>query len=267
MNTGMAVPTAAMSSGRAGDQFRIVPPGLSIIEGFWPELFPALLVLWSAVVAAWALSGQSYFVPVGIWATVTTLMLWPVGWRLHRPYFSYRRPLFILGVLSMAYVPFIGFVLRSQTPYWLKTVLWLLLPVDLTVFGFLPALRTGIGKPIKMFFRPDLLFGDGRMLCCGIVSVAFGLRYMLGPLPHAGISISIPTWNWWGIAFAMGAGFIPMIPLRGIHKFVSRVSRVVSGQWSGWDSILFKEGFLVVTALSIGWGFHHVFGGASHLPR
>lgn len=246
----------------ADEQFRIVPPGLSIIEGFWPELFPALLVLWSAVVAGWAISGQSYFVPLGIWASVTTLMLWPVGRRLHRSYFSYRSPLFILGVLSMAYIPFIGFVIESGAPYWVKVVLWLLLPVDLTVFGFLPALQSAIRKPIRMFFRPDLLFGDGRVLSGGIVAVAFGLRYMLGPPPPPGIPIAIPAWNWWAIAFAMAAGFIPMIPLRGIHKLVSRVSRMVSGRWSGWDSVVFKEGFLVITALSIGWGFHHVFGGA-----
>ncbi len=244
-------------------EFRIVPAGLPIIEGFWPELFPALVVLWSAIVAAWAISGQSYLVPVGIWATVTILMLWPVGRRLHRQYFSYRGPLFILGVLSMAYIPFIGFVIQSAAPYWLKATLWLLLPVDLTVFAFLPGLRSAIGKPIGMFFRPDLLFGDGRVLCCGIVAIVFGLRYMLGPLPPAGIPISIPEWNWWGIAFAMGAGFIPMIPLRGIHKLVTKVNRMVTGHWGGWDAVVFKEGFLILAALSIGWGFHHVFGGAT----
>lgn len=256
-----AAPGTASLRG-ANEQFRIVPQGLSIIEGFWPELFPALLVLWSAVVAGWAISGRSYFVPLGIWASVTTLMLWPVGRRLHRSYFSYRSPLFILGVLSMAYIPFIGFVIESGAPYWVKVVLWLLLPVDLTVFGFLPALHSAIRKPIRMFFRPDLLFGDGRVLVGGIVAVAFGLRYMLGPHPPAGIPIAIPAWNWWAIAFAMAAGFVPMIPLRGVHKLVTRVIRMTSGRWSGWDSVLFKEGFLVITTLSIGWGFHHVFGGA-----
>lgn len=243
-------------------EFRIVPPGFSIIEGFWPELFPALLALWTAVIAGWAISGSAYWVPVGIWASVTTLMLWPVGRRLHRRYFSYRSVLFILGVLSMAYIPFVGFVIQSDAPYWLKATFWLLLPVDLTVFAFLPALRAAIGKPIRMFFRPDLLLGDGRVLCCGIIATVFGLRYLLGPLPTAGIPVSIPKWDWWGIAFAMGAGFIPMIPLRGIHKLVTRVNRLVMDRWGGWDSVIFKEGFLVVSALSIPWGFHHVFGGA-----
>ncbi len=242
---------------------KIVPPGLSVIEGFWPELFPVLLVLWTALVSAWAVTGQAYFVPVAIWATVTTLMLWPVGRRLGRRYLSYRSALFILGVLSMAYIPFIGFVFQSRAPYWLKATLWLLLPVDLTVFAFLPSLRSAIGRPIKMFFRPDLLFGDGRVLCCGIIATVLGLRYMLGPQPHAGVPISIPKWDWWGIAFAMGAGFIPMIPLRGIHKLVTRMNRLILNRWGGWDAVIFKEGLLILTALSIGWGFHHVFKGAA----
>lgn len=241
---------------------RVVPPGVSIIQGFWPELFPALLVVWSAVVAGWAISGRPYFVPLGIWASVTLLMLWPVGRRLRRTYFSYRSPLFILGVLSMAYIPFIGFVIESAAPYWVKVVLWLLLPVDLTVFGFLPALQSAIRKPIRMFFRPDLLFGDGRVLAGGIVAAALGLRYVLGAPPPAGTAIAIPAWNWWAMAFAMAAGFIPMIPVRGVHKLVTRVTRMASGRWGGWDAVLFKEGLLVTAALSIGWGFHHVFGGA-----
>ncbi len=242
--------------------FRIVPPGLSIIEGFWPELFPVLLAVWTAVIAGWAITGAAYWVPVGIWASVTALMLWPVGRRLHRRYLSYRSVLFILGVLSMAYIPFIGFVLQSGAPYWLKAVLWLLLPIDLTVFAVLPSLRSAIGRPIKMFFRPDLLFGDGRVLCCGIIAAVLGIRYMLGPHAPAGFPISIPKWNWWGIAFAMAAGFIPMIPVRGIHKLVTRVNRLTLGRWGGWDAVIFKEMLLIVSALSIGWGFHHVFKGA-----
>jgi len=242
--------------------FRIIPPGVSIIEGFWPELFPALLALWTAVITGWAITRRSSYVPIGIWATVTTLMLWPAGRRLHRAYFSYRTPLFILGVLSMAYIPFIGFVLESGAPYWLKAVLWLLLPVDLTVFAVLPSLRAAIGKPIRMFFRPDLLFGDGRMLCCGVIAAVLGIRYMLGPHPPAALPISVPRWNWWGIAYAMAAGFIPLIPLRGIHKLVTRVHRMALNRWGGWDAVVFKEGLLILSVLSIGWGFHHVFKGA-----
>jgi len=242
---------------------RIIPPDLPILMGFAHEILPVLIVLWGALAVAWALTGQVYTVPIAIWATVTTLMLWPVGHRLGRRYLTYRTGLFVLGVLSMAYIPFIGFVLQSQLPYGAKVVLWLLLPLDLTIFGILPSLRQGIGQPIRMFFRPDLLFGDGRVLCCGIIVTVLGLRYMLGPHPPAGVPIAIPKWDWWGIAYAMAAGFVPIIPLRGMNKLLARMNRLITGRWGGWDGILFKEGLLIIAALSIGWGFHHVFKGAA----
>jgi hypothetical protein len=125
-------------------------------------------------------------------------MLWPVGRRLGRPYLSYRRCLFLLGVLSTAYIPAVGFVLQSGLPYWAKVVLWLLLPVDLTVFAILPSLPQAIGRPIRMFFRPDILFGDGRVLCCGTVALLFGIRYLIGPHPPQGVPVAIPRWNWGG---------------------------------------------------------------------
>jgi len=192
---------------------------------------------------------------------VTTIMLWPVDRRIGRAYLSYRTGVFILGVLSMAYIPFIGFMLQSSLPYGAKLLLWLLLPLDLTVFAILPSLQSGIGKPLRMFFRPDLLFGDGRVLCCGTIALFFGIRYVIGPPPPEGIPVAIPKWNWWGIAFAMGLGFIPMIPLRGMTKLLMRMARVIRGEWYGWWGIILKETLLVVTLLAIALGFHHVFKG------
>jgi len=124
---------------------------LPILEGFREELLPALVALWIALLAVWLGAGHEFGLAVAIWATVTTIMLWPVGRRLGRPYLSYRRSLFLLGVLSMAYIPAVGFVLQSGLPYWAKVVFWLLLPADLTVFAILPSLPQAIGRPIRMF--------------------------------------------------------------------------------------------------------------------
>lgn len=249
-----------------GGTVRIIPPGVPLMAGFVKEILPALVVLWSGMILLYAIGGRIYVISVGIWATVTTIMLWPVGRHFGLPYRAYRPPLFVLGVLSMAYIPFIGFVLTSgltvALPYWTKLALWLLLPLDLTIFAILSSLRRAIGKPVGMFFRPDLLFGDGRVLCCGIVVMVLGIRYMLGPFPPPGVPIAIPKWNWWGITYAMAAGFIPMIPLRGIHKLITRMNRMMADRWWGWNGIVFKEISLIVAALSIGWGFHHVFKGA-----
>jgi len=234
---------------------------LPILEGFREELLPALVALWIALLAVWLGAGHEFGLAVAIWATVTTIMLWPVGRRLGRPYLSYRRSLFLLGVLSMAYIPAVGFVLQSGLPYWAKVVLWLLLPVDLTVFAILPSLPQAIGRPIRMFFRPDILFGDGRVLCCGTVALLFGIRYLIGPHPPQGVPVAIPRWNWWGIAFAMALGFIPLIPLRGMTKLLMRMARLIRDEWYGWWGIILKETFLAVTILGIVLGFHHVFKG------
>lgn len=238
----------------------ILPPGLPILVGFADELLLVLVALWLVLLGAWLWGGREWGVAVAIWATVTTIMLWPVGRRLGRPYLSYRTALFILGVLSMAYIPAIGFILQSGLPYTTKLILWLLLPLDLTVFAILPSLRAAIGRPIRMFFRPDLLFGDGRVLCCGTVALLFGIRYLIGPPPE-GVPVALPRWNWWGIAFAMAFGFIPMIPLRGMTKLLMRMARLIRDEGYGWWGVILKETFLVVTILGIALGFHHVFKG------
>jgi hypothetical protein len=244
-----------------GSQLPLLPPDLPILVGFRDELLPALVALWVVLLGSWVWADREYFVPLALWATVTTIMLWPVGRRLGRAYLSYRTGLFILGVLSMAYIPAIGFILQSSLPYSVKLALWLLLPVDLTVFAILPSLRQAIALPIRMFFRPDLLFGDGRVLCCGTIALLFGIRYLIGPHPPEGVPVAIPRWNWWGIALAMGLGFIPMIPLRGMTKLLTRMSRLIRDEWYGWWGVFLKETFLALTLLAITLGFHHVFKG------
>jgi hypothetical protein len=244
-----------------GDRSPILPPGLPILVGFEDELLPVLVALWLVLLGAWLWGGREFGVAVAIWATVTIIMLWPVGRRLGRHYLSYRTVLFVLGVLSMAYIPAIGFILQSGLPYATKLILWLLLPIDLTVFAILPSLRAAIGRPIRMFFRPDLLFGDGRVLCCGTVALLFGIRYLIGPPPPEGVPVALPKWNWWGIAFAMAFGFIPLIPLRGMTKLLMRMARLIRDEWYGWWGIILKETFLAVTILGIALGFHHVFKG------
>lgn len=240
---------------------RIFPAGLPILVGFREEVLRALLILWLVLVIGFLTLRWEWAFAVGVWATVTTIMLWPVGRRLGRKYLTYRTVWFILGVLSMAYIPFAGFVLESDVPFNVKSSIWFGLPIDLTIFAIVPSLRPAIGKPIRMFFRPDLVFGDGRVLCCGIIATVLGLRYLIGPHPPEGLPWAIPKWNWWGILFAMLFGFIPMIPLRGMTKILMRMQRLINNRWTGWDAVILRELFLIVTALGIGFGFHHVFKG------
>jgi hypothetical protein len=234
---------------------------LPIFPAFAAEILPFLLGLWAALLAGWALTRQPVFWAVIPWATVTTLMLWPVGRREGLPYLTYRTPLFVLGVLSMAYIIVAGLVLESDLPYSLKLIAFLLLPVDLTILGILPGLRPAVGRPVPWFFRPDLLFGDGRVLCCGTLAFVLGLRYLVGHPPPEGIPVPVPRWNWWAILYAIAWGFIPLIALRGLLKLLLRLRRLRDDRWSGWVPTALRELLLVVTVVNIGFGFHNAFKG------
>ena len=250
-------------SGVAGDvptaagQRRALP----ILAGFGREILPALVVFWTVIIAAYLIEGGDFWWPILVWGTVTLLMLWPVGWHLGRSYLSYRRPLFVLGVLSMAYLPFTGFAMRSDWSYSVKLTIFLALPVVLTIFGILPSLKPAIGRPLGMFFRPDLLFGDGRVLVGGTIAFVLGLRYLVGMPPPAGVSIPIPRWDWYATFYVIVLGFVPLIAARGILKLLLRLRRIRDDRWTGWWPSLLRDLLLVVSLLNIGYGFHHIFMG------
>lgn len=235
-----------------------LPVILELREG----ILPALIAIWTALVTGFAVWRWQWAFPAAVWATVTTIMLWPVGRKLGRPYLTYRTPYFILGVVSMGYILFAGFMLTwDRVPFIWKSLAFWGLVADLTVFGIIPGLRTAIARPLPMFFRPDLIFGDGRVLVSGILSMVLGLRYLIGG-PAMGVPWPIPRWNWWAILVAMALGFIPMIPVRGVVKLLMRVTRMREGRWGGWPAVFLRELLLVVAALSIGYGFHNAFLGA-----
>ncbi len=234
---------------------------LPVFEGFLGELLPTLAVLWGLLIALYLISRQPLWWAVLPWATVTTLMLWPVGWSLDRTYFSYRSPLFVLGVLSMAYIIGAGLAFMSPLPFMTKSWVFWGLAADLTVLAIIPSLPRAIGRPIGMFFRPDLLFGDGRVLCCGTLAMVLGLRYMIGTPAKGGAPWPVPAWDWYAILVAISLGFIPLIAVRGLLKLLLRLRRLRDGAWGGWGSTLVREGLLVLTILAIGYGFHNAFLG------
>lgn len=60
----------------------------------------------------------------------------------------------------------------------------------------------------------------------------------------------------------MVAGLIPLIAVRGMTKPLMRMRRMRDRKWTGWGAIINREGLLVITVLSIGYGFHNAFLGA-----
>lgn len=240
---------------------RSTPEGLPLLVGLQEELLPLLGLLWGVVIFGFIATTRPAWLAAGFWASLTTIMLWPVGRRIGLPYLSYRRPAFIVGVLSMAYVPLLGVALDSSlSSFAARAAIFFGAIAVLTIFGIVPALQRGIGRPMPMFFRPDILFGDGRVLCCGALALIVGMRYMWGPT--LGITpFPLPIWNWWGLLYAMLFGFFILIPLRGMVKLRLRLAQMAHGRWTGWGGLVVTESLLLIGVLNIAYGFLNAFLG------
>ncbi len=110
-------------------------------------------------------------------------MLWPVGRHLGLSYFRYRRPVFVLAIVTMWFIPATGWVMESDWSFTTKSAIFFALPPLIAIGGVLVALPWAQARPVPMFFRPDLIFGDGRVIVGGMLGVALGLRYMFAPAP------------------------------------------------------------------------------------
>lgn len=240
---------------------------LPVLVGFREELGPALAVIWIAAIGLFVASRWPAWLVFALWGSVTTIMLWPVGHRLGIPYRTYRRPLFILGVLSMASLPALGIALdvlpanAKEAPYLPRLAALVLTVLILTGFSIAAASRRAIGTPLPMFFRPDVLFGDGRVLATGIIALGISFRVLLGGLPDVAPHLPVPAGSWWGLLFAIGLGLVQIIPLRGMLKLRMRLARVGAGRWRGWGAVVVRDAYLVLAALAVLYGFHNVFMG------
>ena len=136
----------------------------------------------------------------------------------------------------MAYIPLTGFAIQSDWSFAAKSWVFFGLVADLTVFGIVASWPWAHARPIAMFFRPDLLFGDGRILATGILALVFGIRYMMGPKPPD-VLWAMPKWEWYAILLAIVGGLVPMIAGRGMAKLLMRMQRVRFDRWYGWSPI------------------------------
>jgi hypothetical protein len=233
---------------------------LPVFPGVTDEILPALMVLWGGVLVAFLVTREPSLWPVGVWASVTLAMLWPAGRRLGRPYLSYRRPAFVIAVLTMAYIPLAGFAIEADWSFTARSIVFFGLLADLTVFGIVASWPWAQARPIEMLFRPDLLFGDGRILATGVLSLVFGIRYMMGPKPPDALW-ALPQWEWYGILLAMVTGLVPLIAGRGMAKLLMRLQRVRFDRWYGWGGVILREVWVIATMLGIAFGFRHAFAG------
>jgi hypothetical protein len=222
-----------------------------------------LLVLYWVLASASAVLGQSAAFVIASWATVTTIMLWPVGGALGRGYGTYRTPWFVVGVGSMVGIPLFGYLIVSSPISDVKLAALFGLAVDIGVWGILASTRGAFSSPIRMLFRPDLIFGDGRLLAGGVVAIGLGMKFIFSDMPPG----NVPVGNWYALLFVILLGLIQMIPLRGMWKMRNRMSRVAFDRWGGYWTTVAKESYLLLAVAALMFGFHNFFGGVTPLTR
>ncbi len=235
---------------------------LPIFPGFLVEVLPALVLWWAVMLGLLFGLDEELYLGVALVGTPTLVMLWPVGRRLGRRYLSYRPVPWVLLLATMWIIPVAGIVLaESSWSFTAKSAIFFSLPPIIAFGGILVALPWAQSQPpLRMFFRPDLLFGDGRTLVGGTLLLVIGLRYLFAGHP-ADQNWALPAWSWTSFAWGIALGVIPIVLMRGMIKYVQRLLRLRDGMFAGYPSLAFREWILLLFALNFGWAFHHIFIG------
>lgn len=233
---------------------------LPVFFKFKKEILPTLLVFWSFVIVLYLSFGWDWLWVIGVWASVSAIMLWPCARHFGRSYLSYRTPLFIIGVLSMVALPVFGFLMDFLPMDESRTWTLLITIAVLTIFSIVAGVKGAIGRPTQMLFRPDLLFGDGRVLATGVLSLGLAMRFLYGSVPPGHI-LPFPKGEWYALLFAITFGIIQIIPLRGMLKLRLRMERMIYKKFTGWLWVFIRETYFLIAAVLIMYGFHNVFMG------
>jgi hypothetical protein len=235
---------------------------IPVMPGFRSRILPVLIAYWVGT-AVFTWFGQPIALVLGSWATVTTIMLWPVGRPLGREYASYRTAWFVVGVASMVGIPFFGYFIIASTDASVKMLSLLGLAVDIGVWGIPLSAKGAFSRPFPMLFRPDLIFADGRLLAGGIVGIGLGMKFIFTNAPPG----SIPVGNWYALFSVIILALVQIIPLRGMWKMRNRISRLLFDKWSGFWVTAAKEFYLILAVAALMFSFHNFFGGVIPFTR
>lgn len=205
---------------------------------------------------------------IGLISAVVSLMLYPKAGV--DTYFSYKRPLFIAGVIFMPLFVVLAALLRAPfgTPAFPYGLEWKAAIIVITLAGFwlsasilaskwaegvyAPGLEV---RPLTPF-RPDLILPGGVNFVKGTVLTGIGTMIMIHD------HLSVPIWNWWGFEFAFW-GIILLIPVRGIVKMTLGRRPRMLGEKGAFGSGAFwgREILLYIGLLVLLYGFVNAFKG------
>lgn len=248
------------------DQYRFKGLGIPLFPGFKEKILPVLLVYWIVAIALAAVYSTGLPLVLAGWLSPTTIMLWPIGRRFGIKYREYRSSWFIVSVLSMAGVPLtVGWVILTPVSYAVTKYFAIVTLVALVIgfFGAEVAHRGAFGKPVKMFFRPDLILGVNRILAGGLAAIAIGMKFMFTNAPPG----DIPNGNWYAFFLVIILGLYQLIPLRGLAKLRTMVSRILYDKSNSYGLTALKELYLVVAITAALFSMHNFFGGVVPFSR
>lgn len=241
---------------------------VQLFPGFRRRVLPLLAAYWIACGALSAAYSTGLPLVVAAWLTPTTVMLWPVGRRFGLWYNDYRTPWFLASVLSMAGVPVAVGLLMSAPygdgGYWVRyAALITLIACAVGLCGVFSSHRKNFGKPMRAFFRPDLIMGVNRTLAGGLASMAIGMKFIFSDAPPG----DLPHGNWYAFLLVIVIGLYQLIPLRGLVKMRLTISRMVWGKGGGYGVSALKELYLLAALTGMLFAAHNFFGGVTPFTR
>ncbi len=254
-----------MSQGEHIGKVEVESIPIRMFPGFTGRILPLLALYWiGAILISFTYRTGLPLVLAG-WLTPTTIMLWPVSRKQGLKYSKYRRPGFIISVASMVGVPLTVLWIIS-TPFSETVVKHLALVVLIVVvigaFGIVGAHRKAFGKPVKMLFRPDIIMGSNRILAGGLAAIAIGMKFIFSNGPPG----NTPIGNWYAFFIIIILGLYQLIPLRGMAKMKSMISRMIYGRKSVGQTAL-REIYLIAATSLMLFGAHNFFGGVTPFTK
>ncbi len=234
---------------------------LPLFPDFRSKILPVLAVYWAAALVFSLVYSSGLPLAIAGVLSPMTIMLWPVGRRFGLKYTEYRTPWFIASTISMVGVLLTaGLIIDTVAGPPIKYIaLVTLVVVVIGLFGLLTAHRRAFGKPMKLFFRPDLILGNNRVLAGGLAALAIGMKFMFSNAPPG----DIPVGNWYALLFLIVLGLYQIIPLRGLIKMRTMVSRMAYDKKGSYGITVLKELYLVVAISLLLFSAHNFFGGVT----